>query len=69
MTKKEIFEKLVELQEIVWRGDDRMDQDDLFELQDKLGSLVLILAKDTKQESLLIASFPWLYKEFPFEGE
>lgn len=62
MTKKEIFEKLVELQKLVWTDDDRMDQDNLFELQDKMAQLVLDLANDTNNQEVILKEFSWIYK-------
>ncbi len=65
MTKNQVFDKLVELQELVWKGDDLMDQEVLFDVQDKLSELTLEVAKwigNTKCK-VLVDKFPYLYKE------
>jgi hypothetical protein len=64
MNKTKIFEKLVEIQKTVWRGDDLIDQEDLFELQDQIANLTLEVSKDVGKaaEKWLSETFPWLYK-------
>ena len=56
------FEKVVEIQEIVWRGDDLLAQDDLFELQEKIAKFALDIAKKAHKTDELVKKFPWLYK-------
>jgi len=62
MKKEEIFNQLITAQNILWRGDDRINQEDLFELQDFMAELVLKVAKDVKREDVLLKEFSWLYK-------
>ena len=64
MKKELIFNQLVELQRILWRSDDRIDQDDLFEAQDQLSSLVLDLAKDLGKDDEVVDEFPYLYFKY-----
>lgn len=61
MKLEDIYEKVVTLQAIAWRGDDLMEQDDLCELQDKLATLTLDLAKEVGKSDELVKKFPWLY--------
>ncbi len=60
--KADHFKRLVEIQSLVWKGDDLMNQEDLFALQDKLGELLLDVATPN-QKIVLAAKFPWLYRE------
>ena len=62
MKLEDIYEKVVTLQTIAWRGDDLMEQDDLCELQDKLATLALDLAKEVGKGVELVKKFPWLYR-------
>ena len=61
--KEQIYEGLKEAQRIVWRGDDQIEQDDLFELQDKIAETVLDISKNLKRDSELPAEWPWIYTE------
>jgi len=62
MELEDIYERVVTLQAIAWRGDDLMEQDDLCELQDKLAVLALELAKEVGKSTELAKKFPWLYR-------
>ena len=59
-----MYEKLEKIQELLWKDDDRMEQDTLFELQDKVAELILEVAgkEGPKTVDRLVAKFPWLYK-------
>lgn len=57
-----MYEKLKEILTLAWKDDDRMDQETLFELQDKLTGLVLEIAEEESKVDDLINSFPYLYK-------
>ena len=59
-----MYEKLEKIQELLWRNDDLMDQDTLFELQDKVAELILEVAgkEGPKIVDRLVSKFPWLYK-------
>ena len=57
------YNKIKEIQHMLWFPDeDRMDQEILFELQEKMADLALAIATDEGQEEDLVATFPWLYK-------
>lgn len=56
------YERIKEIQQMVWKDDDRMDQETLFELQDGVADLALAIATDEGCEKDLVASFPWLYE-------
>lgn len=57
-----MYEKLKEMLSLAWKDDDRMDQETLFELQDKITGLVLEVAEEESKVDDLINSFPYLYK-------
>ena len=61
MPKTEIFNTVVEIQELLWSGDDLMDQENLFLLQDKIAVFALKLADSEKKQKDLVNKFPWLY--------
>ncbi len=61
MTKTEIFDTVVEIQELLWKSDDLMDQEILFLLQDKVATFALELAESEKKQKDLVQRFPWLY--------
>lgn len=56
-----MYEKLKEIQELIWKNDDLMDQDTLFELQDKIANLTLEVAQKEGKVEQLIKDFKWLY--------
>ena len=58
-----MYEKLEKIQELLWKNDDLMDQDTLFELQDKGAELILEVAgkEGPKTVDRLVKKFPWLY--------
>jgi hypothetical protein len=56
-----MYEKLKEIQKLIFKGDDRMDQDDLFELQEKIAELTLEVAQKEEKTEQLIKDFKWLY--------
>ena len=58
-----MYEKLEKIQELLWKDDDRMDQDTLFELQDIVAKLILEVARKEGQKIVdrLVSKFPWLY--------
>lgn len=59
---EKVYDDLKQIQKLLWLDDDRMDQDTLFEVQDKMSAVLLFVAKNAKKEKDLIVSFPWLYK-------
>ena len=58
-----MYNKLEKILELLWRDDDRMDQDTLFELQDYVANVALEVAEDEGMVDQLVAKFPWLYSE------
>ena len=58
-----MYNELKKVQELLWKSDDLMDQDTLFELQEYVAKVILSVAKKEKKIDDLIKSFPWLYKE------
>ena len=64
MTMTEVYAKLVELQRILWEGDDLMSQDTLFEAQELVADLTLkVCFAAGKTGEDLVEKFPWLYKK------
>jgi len=58
-----MYTTLKKIQEMLWREDDLMSQDTLFELQEFVADVILDVAKfegDGKVDDL-VKSFPWLY--------
>lgn len=58
-----MYEKLKKVQKLLWQGDDRMDQEILFEIQAVFADLLLEVAMVEKKVDDLVKSFPWLYHE------
>lgn len=64
MTMTEVYAKLVELQRILWEGDDLMSQDTLFEAQELVANLTLeVCFAAGKNGEELVEKFPWLYRK------
>lgn len=59
-----MYEKLEKIQELLWRDDDMMRQETLFELQDYVAELILEVAnkEGPKTVDRLVKKFPWLYQ-------
>ena len=57
-----MYKELAEINKILWRSDDCISQDDLFEVQDKVAELLLKVANKEKKGEQLVKDFPWLYK-------
>lgn len=51
-----MYEKLEKIQELLWKNDDLMDQDTLFELQDKVAELILEVAGKEGRKRLTVWS-------------
>ena len=62
MTMENIYAKVLNLQRIAWRGDDLMDQTDLFELQEELANLTMEMANQLGKCRELVKEFPLLYR-------
>lgn len=61
--EKKVYAELKKIQKLLWKDDDLMEQETLFELQNYVMNLTLEYAKKENQEKDLIKSFPWLYKK------
>jgi hypothetical protein len=57
-----MYGELKKIQKLIWKDDDRMDQDTLFRLQEYVAVLISDVAAKEKKTDDLIKSFPWLYK-------
>ena len=57
-----IYEELERLQTLLWKGDDLVDQCDLFDMQDLLADITLKVAEEEGQVDRLLAKFPYLYR-------
>lgn len=59
-----ILNRLCEMQNIAWADDDIMDQDNLFELQNRLADLTLSVASKISPVKVdyLVKMYPWLYE-------
>ena len=58
-----MYEKIEKIQEMLWRNDDLMDQETLFELQDYVADLALEVANNENKVNRLVTKFPWLYRK------
>lgn len=63
ITMLDIYNELVGLQKILWKNDDLLLQEDLFEIQEKVAELTLQVAESVRKTNDLLKDFPWLYKE------
>ena len=61
-SKTSIYDDVIKIQEIIWRNDDTLFQEDLFELQDLVAKLALKLAAVEGKVDELVKKFPWLYE-------
>lgn len=56
-----MYNELKEIQKLIFKDDDRMEQDTLFDLQEKIALLTLQVAQQEGKTEDLIKSFKWLY--------
>jgi hypothetical protein len=56
-----MYEKIKKIQQLLWKNDDLIDQDTLFEVQDYVAELLLDVAKKEGKTGDLVKSFSWLY--------
>lgn len=56
------YKEITKIQEIIWRSDDMMMQEDLFELQEYVANLALKAAKEEGKVDQLVKKFPFLYR-------
>ena len=57
-----MYNDLKKIQELLWKDDDRMDQDTLFELQEFVAELTLKAAEKENKVDDLLKNFKWLYE-------
>ena len=56
------YEKVCEIQKLLWKDDDMMCQETLFALQEKFADYALEVAMREGRCDDLVKTFPWLYK-------
>ena len=56
-----MYEQVEEIQLLLWKDDDRMDQETLFELQDRVADLAFKIASKENRLDRLIEKFKWIY--------
>ncbi len=57
-----MYKTLKKIQALLWKGDDMMDQDTLFELQDFVATEILKQAQKEGKVDDLLKDFGFLYK-------
>lgn len=58
----ELFKDITEILGLAWKDDDRMDQETLFDLQEKIAELALKIASREHKVDELVKKFPWAYE-------
>ena len=58
-----MYEKLSKIQKLLWKDDDRISQETLFEIQERMAEVLLEVAKKEHKIDDLIKTFPWIYYE------
>lgn len=56
-----MYNEIVHIQKLIWKDDDRMEQEVLFELQEYVADLALKIAMKEGKADRLVKEFPWLY--------
>lgn len=56
------FGMICDIQKLAWKNDDRMDQETLFDLQDRIAEMALVIANNENRVDDLIKAFPWVYE-------
>ena len=56
------FTLILEILGLLWKNDDFLDQDDLYEVQEKTADLAWKLARTKEKRKILMDKFPWVYK-------
>jgi hypothetical protein len=62
MLANSIYWDLREVQKLLWEDDDRISQGNLFDAQNRLSEIMLVLADVSDHTDELLKTFPWLYK-------
>ena len=58
-----MYNKLKAIQKLLWKDDDMIEQETLFDLQNLVAKLTLEVAEKENKVEDLVKSFKWLYKE------
>ena len=58
-----MYEIMKKIQKPLWKDDDKMGQDTLFELQDLFADVILEVATKEHKGDDLVETFPWLYRK------
>ena len=57
-----VYNDLEKIQSLLWKREDMIDQEDLFEVQDMFADVILEVAKAEGKVEQLVAKFPFLYR-------
>ena len=57
-----MYKDIKRVQELLWKDDDLMNQETLFELQELVAELTLKIANREKKTAQLVKDFPHLYE-------
>lgn len=57
-----MYNEVKKIQQMLWKNDDLLEQETLFDLQDYVGALLLKIAKSEDKTDDLLKSFPYMYK-------
>ena len=58
-----VYKEVEKIQEILWRNDDMIDQEDLYELQELVANFALKVAENEGKVEQLVKKFPFLYRK------
>ncbi len=57
-----MYEDIKKIQKLLWKDDDLLRQETLFEIQECVAELALKIAKREKKTTQLVGDFPYLYE-------
>ena len=57
-----LYDRLTTIQDLLWRQDDMISQDDLDVVADILAEVLLDVAKQENRLKDLLHTYPWLYE-------
>ena len=63
-----MYNEIKKIQKLLWKHDDMMEQETLFELQDLVAGLALNIAKRENKTAQLACDFPFLYERKLSDG-
>ena len=64
-----MYNEIKKIQKLLWKDDDMMNQETLFELQELVAEFALKIANREKKVSQLLKDFPFLYESNMAGGE